>query len=127
MVEDKMLFEELTEKAIKAFYKVYNTLGYGFLEKVYMNALSFELQNNGLSVKQEQPISVYYENHEVGVYRADLIIEDKIIVEIKTASSLCNEHKCQVINYLKATQMEVGLLLNFGPSPEVKRVILSLK
>lgn len=122
-----MLFEELTEKIIKAFYKVYNTLGYGFLEKVYANALAYELQKAGLVVQQEQSISVYYEEHEVGVYRSDLIVESKVIVEVKAISVLTDAHKNQTINYLKATRMEVGLVLNFGPSPEVKRVVLSLK
>ncbi len=125
--KEPMQFEELTEKIIKAFYKVYNTLGYGFLEKVYANALAIELQNIGIDVRQEQPILVYYEGHEVGVYRADLIVESKVIVEIKAVSMLIDAHKNQAINYLKATRMEVGLVLNFGPSPEVKRVILSLK
>jgi len=122
-----MLFEELTEKIIKSFYKVYNTLGYGFLEKVYANALNIELQNLGLVVLQEQPITLYYEGREVGVYRTDLIVESKVIVEIKATSALVDAHKNQTINYLKATRMEVGLVLNFGPSPEVKRVILSSK
>ncbi len=118
-----MLFEEMTETIIKAFYKVYNKLGYGFLEKVYVNALAIELHNQGLNSKQEQPISVYYEGHEVGSYRADLIVESKVIVEVKAATALNDAHKSQTINYLKATQMKIGLLLNFGPSPEIKRVI----
>ena len=94
-----MLFEELTEKIIKAFYKVYNTLGYGFLEKVYENSLALELQGLGLVVQQEQPILVYYEEHEVGVYRADLIVESKVIVEIKAINALNDAHKNQTINY----------------------------
>lgn len=98
-----------------------------FLEKVYANALLFELQNSGIAVQPEQPISVFYENREIGVYRADLIVEGKIIVEIKAINRLCDEQRNQVINYLKATRMEVGLLFNFGPEPEVKRVIFSLK
>jgi GxxExxY protein len=121
-----MLFEELTEKILKAFYKVYNTLGYGFLEKVYTNALTIELQNMGLIAEQEKSISVYYEQHEVGVYRCDLFVESKVIVEVKAADALIEAHKNQTINYLKATRMQVGLVLNFGPSPEVKRVVLSL-
>ena len=94
-----MLFEELTEKIIKAFYKVYNTLGYGFLEKVYENSLALELQGLGLVVQQEQPILVYYEEHEVGVYRADLIVESKVIVEIKAINALNDAYKNQTINY----------------------------
>jgi GxxExxY protein len=126
-IETGMLFEELTEKIIKAFYKVYNTLGYGFLEKVYDNAITFELQKLGLVVLQEQPITVYYEGREVGVYRADLVVESKVIVEIKAVNALTDAHRNQTINYLKATRMEVGLVLNFGPSTEVKRVILFSK
>ena len=121
-----MLFEELTEKIIKAFYKVYNTLGYGFLEKVYENSLAIELQEIGLVIQQEQPILVYYKEHEVGVYRTDIIVESKVILEIKAVNALTDAHKNQTINYLKATRMNVGLLLNFGPTPEVKRVVLTL-
>jgi GxxExxY protein len=102
-------------------------LGYGFLEKVYANAIAIDLQNLGLVVLQEQPITVYYEGQEVGVYRTDLIVESKVIVEIKAVSALIDAHKNQTINYLKATRMEVGLVLNFGPSPEVKRIVLSSK
>lgn len=116
---------DLTEQIIKAFYKVYNTLGYGFLEKVYENALFIELESIGLNVKKQEPIKVYYEEREVGVYFADLIVSDIIIVELKTAESLSEEHESQLINYLKATDIEVGLLLNFGKKPEVKRKVYS--
>jgi len=93
---------------------------------VYANALAVELQSMGMVVSQEQPITVYYEGHEVGVYRSDLMVESKVIVEIKAITALTDAHRNQTINFLKATRMEVGLLLNFGPSPEVKRVVLSL-
>lgn len=116
---------DLTEQIIKAFYKVYNTLGYGFLEKVYENALFIELESIGLNVKKQEPIKVYYEEREVGVYFSDLIVSDIIIVELKTAESLSEEHESQLINYLKATDIEVGLLLNFGKKPEVKRKVYS--
>ena len=118
-----MKHEELTEQIIKAFYKVYNTLGYGFLEKVYENALYIELSNMNFSVQKQQPIPVFYEGDEVGLYYADLVVEELVIVELKAAESIANEHYIQLLNYLKATNMEVGLLLNFGKKPEIKRKI----
>ena len=122
---DNYKHSELTEKIIKAFYKVYNTLGYGFLEKVYENALFIELESIELNVKKQDPIKVYYEEKEVGVYFADLIINDIIIIELKAAESLCEENELQLVNYLKATEIAVGLLLNFGKKPEVKRKVYS--
>ena len=116
---------DLSEQIIKAFYKVYNTLGYGFLEKVYENAIFIELESIGLNVRKQEPIKVYYEEKEVGVYFADLIINDTIIIELKATESLSEEHESQLINYLKATDIEVGLLLNFGKKPEVKRKVYS--
>ncbi len=117
------LYKEKTESIIAGFYKVYNSLGYGFLEKVYENALRIELKDSGHSVQTQFPITVYYENHNVGNYFADLLIDDKIILEIKTVETLKDEHECQLINYLKATEYEIGLLLNFGKKPEIKRKI----
>ena len=122
-----MIYEEITEKIIGAFYKVYNTLGYGFLEKVYENAMIVELKKIGLNVKQQENIKVFYEDIEVGSYFADLIIEDKIILELKCWQSLREEHRNQLINYLKATNIEVGLLLNFGKKSEFKRVVFTKK
>lgn len=109
-----MLHENITKKIIEAYYKVFNTLGYGFLEKVYENALKIELKKMNLEVEQQQNIKVFYESFEVGDYCADLIVEDLVIIELKAAESLCEEHETQLINYLKATNLEVGLLLNFG-------------
>ena len=120
-----MLHENLTAKIIKAFFKVYNTLGYGFLEKVYENAMAIELRKMGLNVKQQQNIKVHYDNIEVGDYYADLFVEDLVIVELKSAANLCEEHEAQLINYLKATEIEVGLLLNFGKKAEFKRKIFT--
>lgn len=120
-----MLHEELTSEIIAAFYTVYNTMGYGFLEKVYENALIFELQKHGLDVKQQMPIQVYYEGQHVGEYFADLLIQDKIIVELKAAEEIIDAHQAQLVNYLKATNLEVGLVLNFGPKPEFKRKIFT--
>jgi GxxExxY protein len=120
-----MLHSDLTEKIIKAFYKVYNTLGYGFLEKVYENAMLIELSNSGLAVENQKRIMVFYEGKVIGEYFADLLVEGKVIVELKAAANLLAEHEAQLINYLKATNIEVGLLLNFGKKPEFKRKIFS--
>lgn len=112
---------ELTDKIINAFYRVYNLLGYGFLEKLYENALMIELNGCRLKAVAQAPISVSYKDQLVGEYYADILVEDKVILEIKAAKSLTPEHEAQLLNYLKATEIEVGLLLNFGPQPEIKR------
>lgn len=112
---------EITELIIKAFYNVYNTLGYGFLEKVYLNALIIELQKLGLEAAHNFQIHVHCAGQVVGEYFADLLVANAVIVEIKAAQTLANEHEAQLLNYLKATPYEVGLLLNFGPKPQVKR------
>lgn len=125
MNADNYKHSDITEKIIKAFYKVYNTLGYGFLEKVYQNSLFIELVAMGLFVKKQEKIKVYYEGKEVGEYYADLIADGCVIVELKAAETLCEEHEFQLINYLKATEIEVGLLLNFGKKPEFKRKVFS--
>lgn len=116
---------ETTERIIKAFFKVYNTLGYGFLEKVYEKAMFIELRAMDLFVEKQKQIKVQYEGKEVGEYYADLIVANCVIVELKAAESLCEEHEFQLINYLKATEIEVGLLLNFGKKPELKRKVFS--
>ncbi|MCK5269951.1 MAG: GxxExxY protein [Sedimentisphaerales bacterium] len=120
-----MLHADITDKIIKAYYKVYNTLGFGFLEKVYENALIIELKKVGFNVAQQQNIMIYYEGHEIGTYFTDIIINDLVILELKAVEKLCNEHKNQLINYLKATDKEIGLLFNFGRIPEFKRVIFT--
>lgn len=120
-----MLFEDKTERIIKAFYKVYNTLGYGFLEKVYQNALLIELRKMGFKCISEAPIRVYYEGILVGDYRADILVDDCIIIENKASEALAEENEFQLINYLKATEIEIGLLLNFGKKPELKRKIFT--
>jgi GxxExxY protein len=119
------LYQDLTAEIIKCFYTVYNKLGFGFLEKVYENALKLELEKSGLSVIKQMPVTVYYDEIIVGEYFADLMVENKIIVELKAAESLCEEHECQLINYLKATDFELGLLLNFGKKPEIRRKIFT--
>ena len=116
-------YKETTEKIIQSYYRVYNQLGYGFLEKVYENAMVIELKKEKIAVATQSPIKVIYEGEIIGEYFADLLVEDKVIVEIKAAKALVLENEAQLLNYLKATSIEVGLLLNFGPRPEVKRKI----
>ena len=118
---------ETTELIIKCFYNVYNQMGYGFLEKVYENAMFYELKNLGLFVEKQKRINVYYKQQQVGDYYADLIVSESVIIEIKAAESLCEEHEFQLINYLKATEIEVGILLNFGKKPQIKRKVFSNK
>ncbi|MDZ4664362.1 MAG: GxxExxY protein [Bacteroidota bacterium] len=122
---DNFKHTEITEKIIKAFYNVYNTLGFGFLEKVYENAMYIELLSMGLNVDKQKIIKVYYEGSEVGEYYADLTVNESVTIELKATESLCNEHECQLLNYLKATEIEVGLLMNFGKKPEFKRRVFS--
>ena len=112
---------ELTEKIIKIFYKVYNRLGYGFLEKVYENALMIELKKENIPALCQSPIRVLYEGSIIGEYYADILVDNKVIVEIKATKYLVKDNEAQLLNYLKATDIEVGLLLNFGPKPEIKR------
>lgn len=115
----------VTEKVINCVYRVSNTLGSGFLEKVYENALAFELQQNGLRVKQQHPVNVLYNGHLVGDYIADLLVENSVLVEIKAVRALDEVHSAQCMNYLKATGLKVCLLVNFGkPRADIKRVVL---
>ncbi|NVO20937.1 MAG: GxxExxY protein [Bacteroidetes bacterium] len=116
---------ELSDKVIKCFYTVYNKLGFGFLEKVYTNALMIELERSGLHVEKQKQIKVYYDKVQVGEYYADLIVEDSIILELKAAEGLVEEHEMQLINYLRATEKEIGLLLNFGKKPQIRRKIFT--
>jgi GxxExxY protein len=120
-----MLHEEITSDIINAFYHVYNTLVYGFLEKVYENALAKELAKRGHAIKQQVPIQVLYEGETVGEYFADILVDDKVILELKVAEEIAEAHEAQLINYLKATNTQVGLLLNFGPKAEFKRKIFT--
>ena len=120
-----MLHGNITEKIIEAYYLVYNKLGYGFLERVYQKALLIELRNRGLDCKEEYPIKVYYEDQLVGEYRADILVNDCVIIENKAQPALVEENEFQLINYLKATNIEIGLLLNFGKKPEFKRKIFT--
>jgi GxxExxY protein len=122
-----MLHKEITDKIINAYYKVYNALDYGFLEKVYENSLAIALRKSGLKIEQQKNIKVYYETEEVGDYYADLLVEDLVIIELKAAKALSEEHEAQLINYLKATRIEVGRLINFGKEPNFKRKIFENK
>jgi GxxExxY protein len=114
---------ELSKKIIAAAYNVHKELGHGFLERVYKNALAIELEEAGLKCSCEVPLKVSYHNRIVGDYYADIIVEDKIIVEVKAVNKLDSIHEVQLVNYLKATGLNVGLLINFGQSVEVKRRI----
>ena len=115
--------KELTDRILKIFYKVYNKLGYGFLEKVYENALMIEFRNERIPATPQSPIKVFYDGEIVGEYFADIQVDNKIIIEIKAAKRLAEDNEAQMLNYLKATEIEVGLLLNFGPKPEFKRKV----
>jgi len=117
------LHQDITKRTIRCFYNVYNKLGFGFLEKVYENALCYELKKANLKCFNQFPVEVYYDELKVGQYFADIIVENKIIIELKAESSICPEHEAQLINYLKATDIEVGLLLNFGQEPKIVRKI----
>jgi GxxExxY protein len=119
------LHSDLTGSILEAYYKVYNTLGYGFLEKVYENAMRVELKKRGFTVQQQLPITVHYEDEDVGEYFADLVVNNTIIIELKATAQICHEHEAQLLNYLKATDMEVGLLLNFGTKPQHKRKVFT--
>lgn len=119
----EILYKGITDSVLKAYYAVYNKLGYGFLEKVYQNAMYFELKSLGFKVEAQKQIKVYFKNQLVGEYYADLLVEDKVIVELKACELLMNAHMAQLMNYLKATEIEVGLVLNFGEEPEFKRII----
>jgi GxxExxY protein len=122
---DNYVHSDLTAKIIQSFYKVYNSLGYGFLEKVYENTILIELRDLGLNSINQVPIKVFYNNFQVGFYVADIIVENCVIIELKAAESLCDEHEQKLTNYLKSTDIEVGILLNFGKKPQFKRKIFS--
>lgn len=115
----------ITEIIIRTFYEVYNKLGYGFLEKVYENAMLIQLEKNGLTIEQQKKIEVFFGDFLVGEYYADLIVENVIILELKAAKTLDPSHEAQLVNYLKASEMEIGLLLNFGPKATFKRKIFT--
>jgi GxxExxY protein len=123
----ELLHKDLTDLILKTYYEVYNELGYGFLEKVYQNALYIELKNKGLDVVAQKKIKVYYKNIEVGDYYADLMINNTIILELKAAECIVEKFEDQLLNYLRGTDCEVGLLLNFGKKPEFRRKVFENK
>lgn len=124
---EKYKYQKLTRTIIKGYYEVYNDLGSGFLESVYENALKKVLYDYGLTVNSQFPIDVYFRGRKVGEFKADLIVENKVLIELKSVSMLLPVHKAQLINYLKATNIEIGLLMNFGDEPEFKRYIFNKK
>lgn len=123
--QGKLQDEALTQKIIGAYYNVYNILGHGFLESVYVNALYLVLTGMGLHVDRERPITVYFQGKVVGEFRADLVVEGRVIVEVKAVRVLDPAHEAQLLNYLRATEVELGLLMNFGERPEFERLVFS--
>ncbi|GJQ37243.1 MAG TPA: GxxExxY protein [Anaerolineales bacterium] len=116
--------KEITDEILYAFFKiVYPALGFGFLEKVYENAMVIALREMGLKVEQQVKIVVYFAGQVVGEYYADLVVEGCVVVELKAVQNLLDEHDAQLLNYLRATEYEVGLLLNFGPQPRFRRKV----
>jgi GxxExxY protein len=113
---------DLTEKLIGVFYDVYNELGYGFLESTYAQALSIALQEAGVSAVREFPVPVWFRNQKVGQYFADLMVEGVVLLELKAVRTLESAHEAQLLHYLRATEVEVGLLLNFGVRPQFRRL-----
>ena len=120
----KYKHEEITGQIINAAHTVYNRLGYGFLEKVYHNSLVIELRKSNFFVESEKPVKVKYDNYVVGEYFADIVVDNKVIVEVKAVDKYSSLFEAQLLNYLKATGLEVGLIINFGSSVQVKRMVM---
>ena len=127
MNADSFKYKEITDIILRSFYEVYNEIGDGFLESVYENALYIVLTGYGLCVERQKDIAVFFRGKVIGDFKADLIVNEKVIVELKAVRTLNPAHEAQLINYLKATNIEVGLLLNFGKKPEFKRFIYDNK
>jgi len=121
----ELLHKDLTDKIIQVFFRVYRELGYGFLEKVYHNAMLIELKLQGFDCQSQQKINVYYQGRDVGEYYSDITVNSLIILELKASEVLVEANESQLINYLRATRFEVGLLLNFGKNPEFRRKIFT--
>jgi GxxExxY protein len=119
----KLLHGELTQEILGGFYTVYNELGHGFLESVYQKSLVVELDSRGIAVRREVPTEIVYLGRSVGYYRIDLLVADRVLVEVKAATAIGESDKRQLFNYLRASKINVGLLLNFGPKPEHKRFV----
>ena len=123
-VDSRYKQSELTDVIISVFYDVYNELGFGFLESVYRKAMRVALIQKGVNVQEEVQVSVFFRRQNVGDFKADLVVNNSILLELKTAETLGPPHEAQVLNYLRATSLELGLLLNFGPKPQVRRLLL---
>jgi len=122
-VESALKHGELTDKIIGIFYGVYNELGYGFLESVYEESLLFALRDAGLAADRQVPVPVWFRNHKVGDFRADLLVESTVLLELKSTRVLERAHEAQLLHYLKSTNIEVGMLLNFGARPQFRRLL----
>ncbi len=123
-IDSNYKHSKLTDGIIGVFYEVYNELGFGFLELVYRNSLRLALSSKGLAVQQEAPATVFFRGQNVGDFRADLVVSGAVLLELKTAENIVPAHESQVLNYLRATSLELGLILNFGPTPQVRRLLL---
>jgi GxxExxY protein len=119
----KLRRAELTEKIIGVFYEVYNDLGYGFVESVYENATCLALSEAGLQVSRQAPIAVWYRGHQIGEFRADIIVNDVVLLELKAAKAIDLAFEKQTLNYLRATNLEIALILNFGPAAQFRRLL----
>jgi GxxExxY protein len=116
--------DPLTHEIIRIFYCVYNELGTGFLESVYKEAMRIALEQDGFQVHTEMPVPVSFRGHVIGMYRADIVVNGRVLLELKVAAQLDRSHEKQVLHYLRSTPLEVGLLLNFGPQPQMRRFVL---
>jgi len=124
--ESKLLHSDVTEKILRVYYDVYNEIGHGFLESVYANCMSLALSAASISVQREVPLPVYFRGQDVGQFKADLVANDCVLIELKAVQNLDRSHEAQVMNYLRATELEVALLLNFGSSkPQFKRIVFA--
>jgi GxxExxY protein len=123
MENSQLMHRELTEKIIGTFYEVYNELGHGFIESVYEKSLAIALRDKGYEVLQQVDVPVWFRGVQVGDFDADLLVDQRVIIELKSARTIDPAHVAQLLNYLRATEIEVGLLLNFGPSPQLKRLV----
>src|SRR5581483_3460303 len=119
----QLKYGELSSSILKIFYEVYNELGHGFLESVYRKSMAIALSDQGISVASEVPVPVFFRERIVGEFRADLLVEDKIILELKSARTLEPSHEAQLLHYLRSTEVELGLLLNFGIRPQFRRLL----
>lgn len=123
--KENYIHSDITGLILKAFFNVYNKLGYGFLEKVYENSMMIELRKFNLICEKQVPVEVFYGDKNVGQYFADIVVNNCVIIEIKAADNLAEEHEMQLVNYLRATDIEVGMLLNFGREPQYKRKVFT--